>query len=432
MASYCCLTFAYVEPSLIIDQENVLNGEHVEISVTGLRPGQEIRIKAERVQGHQRWKQFFKSEATFTANSRGKVQLSQDRPTSGTWDSVDATGLFWSMSATDLPVPEGQSREVVQISVDFDKDGIFDATKELRLRRGNDDLIETSLGDEFPGAFLLHPPSEARLPTVLLLGGSGGHDWAVRITAPMLASRGFAVVGIPYFSPSSFGPPVFPALPRDFNEIPIDRLEAILTQLKKNQVVDLDRLAIHGTSKGAEFALAAAARMDRFKAVVAIVPSDVVWEGFTGAAQALPSGGSSFSWRQKPLPFVPMTVLEEAIEKHQISAPLLISKATRQAIQDSPSTFKRARIQVENIRCPVLLAGGGQDQVADCGYAAKRIKVTRDKAGNLQTELYFSEKAGHAVAGTPYDPTSASNAALRKIAFPAKITFLKQYLELAN
>lgn len=41
-----------------------------------------------------------------------------------------------------------------------------------------------------------------------------------------------------------------------------------------------DSGTLSGASKGAEFALLAASHLDWIKAVVAITPSDVVWEGY--------------------------------------------------------------------------------------------------------------------------------------------------------
>ena len=58
-----------------------------------------------------------------------------------------------------------------------------------------------------------------------------------------------------------------------------------------------------GTSKGAELALLAAVRMPWIKALVALVPTDVVWEGW--GLGVSPGQRTTFAWQGNALPFVP-------------------------------------------------------------------------------------------------------------------------------
>ena len=406
----------------------VLLGEPVRLTVDGLKPSQKVRFTAQRAQGYLKWKQIYQSTALFRAGDSG---VDRSWLPGKVWIPPGCFGPW--RTAVNLQHPKvPRMRLSFRLTLTMTR-----RTSERRvvLMPGLPGLKESPLGVKFTGAFVLRAESPTPLPTVVLLGGSAGHDWSIRLQAPLLASRGFAVVGVPYFSPPVYGgrPPVFPDLPSDFNEISLDQLQHLVEAIQASPELDSTRLALYGTSKGAEMALAAAQRMPVFDAVVAVTPSDVVWEGFAGVgSQARPSGGSSFRWKDKPLPYVPMATLEQAIDRHKLKAPLLLAKATRKALIDTPEVFSNARIAVEEIRCPIFLVGGGSDEVSDCGYAARRIKATRDQVANLQTTLYFAEEATHAVGGTSYEPSRRADAKLKSEAFPALIQFLKKNLSMVR
>lgn len=130
----------------------------------------------------------------------------------------------------------------------------------------------------FPGAIFASTPG-VRRPTLIVLGGSEGGDEVARQFAPMFAALGYSVLGLPYYDPGYDPAHKIAGLPRAFVSIPVDRLQAVHDWLAARPEVDSQRIAIWGASKGAEFALIASTRFDWVKAVVAVVPSDVVWEG---------------------------------------------------------------------------------------------------------------------------------------------------------
>ena len=416
-------------PSLDVTPTSVLDGDPIEISVRGLAPGDEVTIEAERAWGWGQWKKLHRAEARFRADAEGEVRLADHTPVSGSWTDADALGPFWSMAPTLEPVAADRATSTVIIRARLATPASVTLSDTLEIRRGHDDLVETELGPDHPGAFLLHPPSATALPIVVVLGGSEGHDWSARTIAPKLASRGFAVVGFPYFSPSAYGgPPLFEALPRAYSEIELDRIERVLDVLGNVDEVDTDRVALWGMSKGAEMALALAARLDRFAAVAALSPSLFVWEGFEGVGDAaLPSATSSYTWRDEPLPYVPVELLLSRVRAEGIEPPLLMAKATRAAREQNADAFASARIDVESIAAPVFLVGGGRDEMCDCGGMAREIAAAREARG-LPTELVYSESASHTVAGTPYGPMSAADAHLRAQAFPALVEFFRIHL----
>ena len=68
--------------------------------------------------------------------------------------------------------------------------------------------------DAFEGAVFASLPGETRRPALILLGGSEGGS-AITHDAAAWASRGYAVLALPYYSPPGWGPtgPTPPELP---------------------------------------------------------------------------------------------------------------------------------------------------------------------------------------------------------------------------
>ncbi|MEL6110719.1 MAG: acyl-CoA thioester hydrolase/BAAT C-terminal domain-containing protein, partial [Planctomycetota bacterium] len=283
------------------------------------------------------------------------------------------------------------------------------------------------IGEKFPGSFLLRDTSRETLPVVIALGGSEGGDSAARSIAPKLAARGFACIGLPYYSPAWGNQrQQFPGLPRAFAEIPLETLEDIVAWIETQEDLDSDRIALYGVSKGAEMALAAASRIDRFVAIAAIVPSDVIWEGW-GVAKTT----SSFSWRGKPLPFVPYLGMGNEFAKSGRGQAVRIRLPHDAGRLANPERVEAASIQVESIQCPVFVVGGDEDNTWDSGGMARNISERR-LAAKLETEVIVSQEAGHQLSGTAYTNLSPANAEVRSKAFPALIKFLSRNLDLAR
>ena len=266
-----------------------------------------------------------------------------------------------------------------------------------------------------------------------MLGGSEGGDEAARDLGPRLASRGFVVLGFPYYSPGYAGPGI-PGLPTSFSDIAVDRLEAARAVLAARPDVDAARIGLYGVSKGGEFALLAASHFDWLKAVVAIVPSDVVWEGWGKPVAA--GTLSSFSWRGKSLPFVPYDEIMAEFAKAQRGETMALRGPHVRGKAKHPEALAAARIRVENYRGALLVAGGGDDQIWPSLEMARAVAATRAKAGK-QTVLLTYPLAGHGLSGDGYRPTSdtagiggtpVANAAAQADLWPRTIAFLRTNL----
>jgi hypothetical protein len=184
------------------------------------------------------------------------VDLAQAAPTAGSYQGADLRGLFWSMQPA-----AGEARDIApgQVQLTARVAGQVPVLQTLHLRAAAPTL-QWRDASPFPGARLAVPAGSAALgkrPAVIALGGSEGGAAMVTAGAALLASHGFVVLALPYYSPPVFSakgplPPEVAGLPTAFADIPVDRLNAARDWLAQQPEVDASRIALHGVSKGAE------------------------------------------------------------------------------------------------------------------------------------------------------------------------------------
>jgi len=256
-----------------------------------------------------------------------------------------------------------------------------------------------------------------------------------RGSATRFIEQGYAVLGLPYYSPGYLAPARrLPDLPEAFDSIPLENLAIARDWLRQRDDVMPNAIGLYGVSKGAEFVLAGASRIDGFAAVVAIVPSDVIWEGW--GPQAKPGEVSSFSWQGEALPFVPYLGMEEEFAKYAIPGAVVRLRTPQDAgRRANPDRVPAARIRVEDIDEPVLVAGGDADNTWNSGGMAQNIAERRAEAGGLETVAMIYPGAGHALSGTGVQRTEgefrydeATLSAQQEI-WPATLAFLAEHLK---
>ena len=390
----------------------VLVGEPLQIVLSGVPPNSEVSLRATRrvveFTGDQR---AYSAQARFRADAHGRVDLATQAPLSGSYSGADVRGLFWSM----LPAKDGaqDAAGAPPQSVLLQAratDGMLLAAQTVQLRPSAP-AVQQRKAEPFAGAVFATLAGAQKRPTLILLGGSEGGS-AITRDAPVWASRGFAVLALPYYSPPGWGangptPAELPTLPAAFADVPIDRLQQARDWLAQQPEVDATRIGVMGTSKGAEFALLAGARMPWIMAVVAIVPSDVVWEGWGPGVE--PGKRSSFSWQGKPLAFVPYQDFEQELAGFATGADVRFRRPQDKGRAANPGRVTAARIAVQDIAAPVLVAGADDDQVWDSGGMARAIADARAKAGR-STALLVYPQAGHYLGGTGWTATTQYNA----------------------
>jgi hypothetical protein len=161
-------------------------------------------------------------------------------------------------------------------------------------------------------------------------------------------------------------------------------------------------------------------------AVAAIVPSDVIWEGWGPGSTS--GETSSFSWRGEPLDFVPHKGIERAIAgvPDEDRVPMRVPHAEGRLAH--PERVRAARIRVEDIDEPVFLLGGGSDQTWDSGDMAARIAATRAEAG-LETDVLIFADATHGLSGPPQSPTRTRSVLAKAAGWPSLLAFFERTLQ---
>jgi dienelactone hydrolase len=414
----------------------VLVGEPLSIRVDGLPADRNVTLTAERAMPASSPGGApvpYRSQAVFAA-PQGALDLATAKPLSGAYTDADIRGLFWSMTPVDSGAPGGLQPLQVKLTATVDGRVVSAATIEFI-----DALpaVKVEQVKEFPGAVFATLPGSTRRPALIVLGGSEGGGSFARDRAPRFASRGFAVLGLPYYSPGR-GEREIPELPAAFADIPVERLDTAFEWLKHRPEVDASRVALLGASKGAEFVLLAASKLKWIASAVAIAPSDVVWEGWGPGVE--PGTRSSFALNGKPLPFVPYREFAQELDGFRTGREVRMRRFQDKGRAANPAAAVKARIEVEKFRGPLLVIGGHDDQVWASGMMAQNIAERRAAAGLETVALIFPE-AGHAIAGSGWLPTTQYNVGLSKVggtpqanaaaqarAFPETIAFLKRTL----
>ncbi|MEM6858172.1 MAG: acyl-CoA thioester hydrolase/BAAT C-terminal domain-containing protein [Pseudomonadota bacterium] len=281
------------------------------------------------------------------------------------------------------------------------------------------------VGDILPGSFLTLPDGEGPFPVIIVLGGSEGGDSIARTFTKRFVPQGYAVLGLPYYSASEGRKGHIPGLPNAFQEIAVDQLVVARDWLRARDDIRSDAIGIYGVSKGAEMALLAGSLINGFTAIAAIVPSDVVWEGW-GSSRTT----SSFSWQGQALPFVPYRGMgEEFANPSGPDGRLRIRFPHDKGRNANPDRAVAARIAVEKIDEPVLVAGGDADLVWNSGEMAQAIAERRTEAG-LPTVSFVFTDAGHFLSGDGSRETrNPANGEAQKIVWPATLEFFAAHLK---
>ncbi|WP_331013417.1 acyl-CoA thioester hydrolase/BAAT C-terminal domain-containing protein [Sphingomonas sp.] len=199
-----------------------------------------------------------------------------------------------------------------------------------------------------------YPPASGRRgPVILVLGGSeGGEEGSQRLGAA-LAGHGYGVLALAYFRAEG--------LPPQLQEIPLEYFGKAIDWLKAQPLADAARIGLHGISKGGEAALLLASHRSEIKAVVAAVPSSVVWQGinFTNYSEVK----SSFSLAGKPMAYVPYdtsAAFTGVLDLYQRSLKLA-------------ERYPEAAIPVERIAGAVLLLSAAGDSLWPSTQMSARV-----------------------------------------------------------
>jgi uncharacterized protein len=258
-----------------------------------------------------------------------------------------------------------------------------------------------------------------RRPAILLIGGSeGGLARDLIRQAVLLQRAGYNVLHVAYHNAPGRNP--------QLADVPLEEFTNALDWLKRQPNIDPDSIGIIGYSKGAEAALLVATRYSGIKAVVAGMPSSVVWDGLDPLSIFF---GLHSSWSQdgKKVPSLNYgwfdserglySVFEDGLKK----------------VGQRPETV----IPVEKYRGKLLLICGARDRLWPSCSMADQIEDRANRMGGPMTKLLRYPEAGHGVMGAPalaadrdmkrfaeLGGTAQANAAARADGWPKILAFL--------
>jgi dienelactone hydrolase len=385
----------------------VLMGVPMTLQLVGFPPNTDIRIVAERaVQGWGAAKRMVnRAEAIYKTDASGAADVAKAAPISGSFKGADLRGLFWSMVPTMTEAGADARPGDVELTAYEDEKKI--ASRTIVFQAHAPDLI-IDRSTPFPGALFATLPGTTKRPAIIVMGGSEGGKTVVNDAALRLASRGFAVLSLPYYSPPQW--PTMkaevPELPPAFADIDINRLNDARAHLQKRKEVDGTRIGLYGVSKGAEFTLLGAVHFPWVKSAVAVVPTDVVWEGWGPGVEA--GKRSSFALKGKPFPFTPYKEFAEEFAGFQTGQDVRIRRPQDKGRAANPAAAAAARIAVERYKGPLMVIAGQEDQIWNSAMMAHNI-AERRAAAKLETVSLIYTDAGHYLSGNGLSPTTQYN-----------------------
>ncbi|MER5755162.1 acyl-CoA thioester hydrolase/BAAT C-terminal domain-containing protein [Streptomyces sp. NPDC002088] len=239
---------------------------------------------------------------------------------------------------------------------------------------------------------LLEPAAGSSAGVLVLAGSSGRVD---RQRARLLAQQGLLALAIRWFG--GLGQPA------GICEIPLETFVAAVDLLRSRGA---EHVGILGVSKGAEAALLTAVHEPRVNVVVAVSPTALVWcnvgPGLDGRQRPY---RSSWTWRGRPLPFVPMDDSWQPAGK--ADGPVAIRGWYDLSERTFAQHLDAAAIPVEEARADVLLVAGGDDAMWPSLRYAEQLAARRRAAG-ASVHLLARDDAGHRPRFPGESPAEAS------------------------
>lgn len=381
----------------------VVDGIDPSIVIDGLPSGREVRVHALRTL--DKWQQgrdgaWARLPSTvhawgdFVADSEGRIALATAQPLRGTYDDPDPLGLIWSGKLSQ-PLPNGLAPDLM--SSNTLKLAVYDGSRllaslDIALVAARNGLTNMRVHESGLDGYFAAPAGRKNPVVIVLHGSEGGSPAKAEAEARRFAARGFAALALNYFTQPY---EAIDGVPTDLANIAVEQIDRARGWLARRPEADVKGIGLYGTSKGAELALVAAATYRWIDAVVACVPSDIVWEG--GGAQSK-TGPRPSSWRVagKPVPFVRLLPFDAKTNKWKTNSERYLESRAIYA-RDVPA----ATIKVNRSRASFLLLSGGRDEVWASAAMSRAIaaKLPKGRAKVIDHPL-----AGHQICGTGQFP----------------------------
>ena len=338
---------------IVVDQPVALIDAAIAIELRDFAPRQPVTLTAiQTLPSKSRWR----AHATFMSDDDGCVYVARQPPVSGTYDGVSAMGFIWSAERLPGETQTPPADFIMQpwfVQLEATSPDGTRAEFTLERRVAGPGVTRHQIRAEGIVGTLFLPPGDGPHPAVIVLtGGGGGID---EYRGAILASHGYAALNLGYFA--------MDGLPRGLVNIPLEYFENAIRWLRAQPWLRDHFLAVWGESRGGELALLLGATFAEINAVIAWVPSGVVFWALGLAEPGDTRPRAAWTFRGKPLPYlqennasmVPSPVVEPG--RPVAFAPFYLTH-----LRDARAV-ERATIPVEKTRGPILLVSGTDDQM---------------------------------------------------------------------
>ncbi|MDO6449859.1 acyl-CoA thioester hydrolase/BAAT C-terminal domain-containing protein [Oceanobacillus profundus] len=373
-------------PQFIITPQIALVDEPLQIRLSGCNPKQTVKIQARSTDGNRN---PFESYGFFQTDEQGVIDLSKQKPISGTYEAIDSMGLLWSMKLDDpkkhaLFTKSKSTPFTVTITAELNGDII--ASVDVIRAFAAPHVSKTQVDEQGMIGSLYQPTGPDSHPGVLILGGSDGG--MRESAAALLASHGYAAFSLAYFGIED--------VPEDLVNIPLEYFETAIHWLQQQPHVHANQIAVVGFSRGGELALQLGTMFPEIKAVVAGSPSGVRYAGlrnFMGVPDP------AWTYENKPLIYLQP---KNSVSSFFSYFSKLLTRKPISNLSVFHNTLKNkgqidaARIPVERIQAPIMLISGGDDQLWPSSLFSNMImeRLTEKNHPYPNVHLHYKD-AGH-------------------------------------
>lgn len=402
----------------------------LDITVDGLPSGIRATVVARFACRGRRWR----GEATFEANGDTCLDLTEQAPIAGDYDGVRPMGIVQFArqleERDDRPVDDDFAVEDgyrLHLSVEIDGSVVSEETVVRRSlattveRIVVEDTTERLVGD------LFLPSGDGPHPGLVFLGGSEG-GIPNNIRAKLLASRGYAVLSLAYFQPSSIGGPAgqedraLSRLPERLVDVPLDYFDRAVEWLASHGRIDADRLGVFGGSRGTEPAIFLAARNDVISAVILVAPLAYAFTSFQEIGEPAWVDG------RDPLPFLanrirPRDFVRFAWRKLSGGGIPFAQTFVAAVENSSDCELEATALPVEDIERPILTLAGAADELVPSVFMSERLHDRLAQRGVEHEYRYYRyPNAGHRLS-PPYMPVRGRNVGEASVFLGAPLAF---------
>jgi dienelactone hydrolase len=370
-----------------------LADETVRVCLTGLPPGGEVTVRSREKDDFGNW---WEAANTFRADERGTVDLAAQAPESGSYQGVEPMGFLWSMSPVDAETASPMMTANVEpkvVELTAEVGGKAVASAELVRKYLAPGVKRIEVRDDGLFGTLFVPAGDGPFPTIVLLSGSGGG--LSEPQAALYAAHGYGALALAYFRA---GP-----LPTELIRVPLEYFERAIAWLQARPEVDAERLAVGGASRGGELSLLLASRFPQFKAVVASVPSAVVYGGVGNDESAYHQpawthGGEDVTFFTSRRGYAEESAPEPGV-------PFALTPLFLRGLEEE-EPVRAATIPVERINGPVLLISGRDDAMWPSTLYSDMVMARLVEHGHPYPNQHLAyDGAGH-IIGQPWAPTT--------------------------